>query len=185
MKWHAAALTVLVGCVARATPSGGTVASQSFQQMSLPVAATQARATGGWVAVVRRVSESDSRRAVPVAAGRDDAFLTYDEATFVLEVVDPLGESLAAAEHVHVTARLSPEFVVDALGEPRDDWTVTGAAPIEWQLPPAEGDFVVFTVGLSPESQRVLLVAPVAEGIVSGTHTQEGADVEVSALRRE
>lgn len=172
---------VVVGC--GGPMPGGVISSRHVQQDSLVDAAARARASGGWVAVTHVVDVSEVRQGERVSTGRPGVYVTEDEATFSLEVVDPLGGPLVVADVIEVTARMSLEYVVDADGNERPEWTVTGGAPIEWQMPPATGRFVVFTLGADAASQHVLLVAPVVGEEASGQYTAHAELVPLADLQ--
>lgn len=78
---------------------------------------------------------------------------------------------------------MSPEYVVDADGNERPEWNVTGGAPVEWQRPTTTGSFVVFTLGADAASQHVLLVAPVVGEEASGENTARDELVPLADLR--
>jgi hypothetical protein len=172
---------VVVGC--GGPMPGGVISSRHVQQDSLVDAAARARASGGWVAVTHVVDVSEVRQGERVSTGRPGVYVTEDEATFSLEVVDPLGGPLVVADVIEVTASMSPEYVVDAEGNERPEWTVTGGAPVEWQMPPTTGSFVVFTLGADAASQHVLLVAPVLGEEASGEHTARNELVPLADLQ--
>lgn len=171
-----------VGETSDAMRSGGVVSATYVLPASIPALAEEIRRGGGKVMLMETVSVDARGMTASWPTGITDLYERRPTATLTVRVVDALGET--APEMFTVETIAGPTELVDARGEPRTDWIVSGSAPTAMRMPPTEGRWLLFGFPEAEGLSSVRQVARVEGETVLGEFFEDVSNIPIDSLRR-